>query len=314
LPRRTGLAPALFTLFRTIPVLSWTGGALAVGVAAAAAAAGWRTSYLIDVPLMAAGAALFQGLVTHAVNDLEDWRSGTDPLSPGLLSGGSRVIPRSLLSEREVWWVAVLALMAALALSALLYLRHGPVVLAVAATGVWVAVSYTLPPLRLSYRPFVGELLAGWPAVFAIIIGAFVILAGPPNPAVWAAAAIQATLSIAWVMQHHLPDVTSDLRASPTKVTTPAYFSRRWGLPAGRAVPAGYHLTAAVLSVVAGLSLHPAFLGSALLAGLGAREALATDVSSVPDITRRELRMIALTGANALFLALAFLFGGLTGS
>lgn len=307
------LARGLWTLFRLIPVLSWTGGAVAVGGAAAVAAVGWRPGLLLDLALVAAGAAALQGLVAHGVNDLTDWRSGTDPLSPGLLSGGSRVIPRRLLSEGEVSGAVWLGLAVGLASAALLYVRHGPPVLLVALVGVWSTVSYTVLPLRLAYRPFVGELAAGWPAVVAIIAGTVAVLAGWPGPAVWAAATVQATISVAWVMQHHLPDIAADLAASPVKLTTPAYFALRWGPAAARLVPAGYHLAAALESAALALFLHPVFAASALLAVAGVREAWRTDVTSVPDITRRQLRMIGLCGLSALVLAAAFLTGSLGG-
>lgn len=260
---------------------------------------------------MLAGSALFQGFVAHGVNDAEDWRSGTDILSPGLLSGGSRVIPRAWLSLGQLALTARAAGAAGLLCAALLFVRHGPVVIPVATVGLWAAVAYTAPPLRLSYRPFVGELLAGWPAVVAIIAGAAAVLSGRPSPGVWAAAAVQATISVAWVMQHHLPDVQADLMARPPKRTTPAWFARKWGPPAARLVPAGYFLLGAAGSLALGFFLHPVFFGSSLLAALAAGQALATDVASVADITARQFRMIALTGANAALLVLGFLYGGL---
>ncbi len=309
--RRGQLAAGIWTLFRFIPVLSWSVSAAAIAVAAAAGRTGWRWSYVPDGLLMLAGSALFQGLLAHGVNDLEDWRSGTDAASPGLLSGGSRVIPRQLLGRPQVATAAWVAAAAGLACAAVLYLRHGPTVILVALLGLWSATAYTLPPLRLAYRPFAGELLSGWPAVVAIIAGGAAVLSGRPTPGVWAAAAVQATFSIAWVMQHHLPDVAADLGASPPKRTTPAWFAARWGTQAARLVPAGYFLLGLAASLALGVVLHPLFLGSALLGALAAREALATDAGSVPDITAHQLRMIALVGANAALLILGLLFGGL---
>ncbi len=310
-PGAPGLVAGIWTLFRVVPVLSWSVSATLVGLAAAVGATGWRPSYLLDGLLMLAGASIFQGIVAHGVNDLEDWRSGTDPRSAGILSGGSRVIPRSLLSARQVarvtWWAVWLGL----ACAAALYARHGSVVVPVALAGLWSAVAYTQPPLRLAYHPFAGELLAGWPAVLAIVAGAYAVLAGRPGPGVWGAAAVQATLAVAWVMQHHLPDIPADLAATPPKVTTPALFARRWGLSAGRLVPAGYFAAGALLSVLLGMALHPVFFGSGVIAGLGAREAWLTDSGAVPDITRRQLRMISLVAANAALLVLGFLYGGL---
>ena len=301
----------LWTLFRFIPVLSWGVTATVMGVAAAAGTASWRLSYLGDGLLVLAGAMAFQGIVAHGLNDLADWRSGTDALSPGLLSGGSRVIPRRLLTEKQVGAAARLAAAVGLACAGVLYLRHGPAVLPVAAVALWSSIAYTQAPLRLAYLPFIGELAAGWPAVITIVVGTTVVLTGGAGPGVWAAGAVQSTLSVAWVMQHHLPDLWADLAATPPKVTTPAWVARRWGGAVARLVPAGYFLIGTALSAGLALTLHPVFWGSAALGALGAREALATDVTSVPDITRRQLKMIALTGANAALLVLGFLAGGL---
>lgn len=306
-----GRGLGLWTLFRALPVLSWSVSATAVGLAAVVGATGWRLSYLVDGLIILAGTSLFQGFVAHGLNDAEDWRSGTDILSPGLLSGGSRVIPRELLTPRQVLLTAWTAALLGLACAALLWARHGPAVLAIAAIGMWSAVAYTQPPLRLSYRPLVGELLAGLPAVTAIIAGTYLILAGRPGPAVWGAALVQAIISVAWVMQHHLPDVTVDLRADPPKVTTPAWFARTWGPPAARLVPLAYFLAAATLSAILGYLVHPVFVGPAVIAALGAREAYLTDVSSVPDITAHQLRMMALCAASAALLTLGFLYGRL---
>jgi len=308
---RPRVITGVFTLLRLVPVLSWSVSATLLGLAAAIGTLGWRPSFAWDALLVLVGTVSFQGLVAHGVNDLEDWRSGTDALSAGMLSGGSRVIPRGLLSRRQVALCAWVAAIVGLAAAAALFVLHGPAVIVVAAIAVWSAVSYTHPLLRLSYRPFVGEILAGWPAVVTIIAGAAVVLTGQAGPGVWAAAAVQATMSVAWVMQHHLPDVPADLRANPPKVTTPALAARLWGPAAARLVPAGYYLFGALGAGVLGVVLHPVFYGSVVIGLLGAREALLTDASSVPDVTRREFNMIALTGANAALLIMAFLYGGL---
>jgi 1,4-dihydroxy-2-naphthoate octaprenyltransferase len=314
-PTRTKirLGPGLWALFRFLPVLSWSAGATAVGLASAVGAVGWRPTFVLDGFLIGASTALLQGFVAHGLNDLEDWRSGTDLLSPGLLSGGSRVIPRSLLSLRQIAKAALGAAILGLVAASTLYVRHGPEVIGVAAVGFWAAVAYSRPPLRLAYRPFAGELLAGFPAVVAIIAGTHAVLAGPPGAGVWAAATLQALISVAWVMQHHLPDVPADLRAKPPKLTTPAWLALRRGQPAARLVAVSYFLAAATASSILGVILHPLFWGSAALAALGAREAYLTRATSVTDITGRQLRMIALSGAHCALLILGFLYGDLAG-
>lgn len=265
----------------------------------------------LDAGLILVGAAAFHGFVAHATNDVADWRSGTDLLSSGRLSGGSRVLPRALLAERELNLITRGALALGLGVAMVLFVRCGGVSLAVLAIAAWSSLAYTLPPFRLAYHPFVGELLAGWPAVLALVAGTTVALGGPIGAAVWGAGAVQATMCIGWLMQHHLPDIVADLAARPAKLTTPAWLFRRGGILAARWAPTGYYLAGALASVALSLLVHGAFLVSVGLGALAAFEGWRTNPLDVDDITRRQLRMIVLTAVNSVALALGFLFMGL---
>lgn len=303
----TGLA----TLFRLIPVLSWSVSAVALGLAAAVGRVGWQPAFALDAALILAGAAAFQGFVAHAANDFIDWRSGTDLLSAGQLSGGSRVLPRAWLREADLVLVTGGALLVGLGAASALFVRRGEVALVVAAVAAWSSLAYTLPPFRLAYRPLVGELGAGWPAVLTLVVGTAAALSGEVGAAVWGAGALQATMCVGWLMHHHLPDVAADLAARPTKLTTPAWLFRYFGPRAARLPAAGYYLSGALGGTVLGILVHPLFLASAVLSGLAAAEGLRTDPLDVGDITRRQLRMMAFTAANALVLAWGFLVSGL---
>jgi len=83
---------------RVIPVLLWSFSAITLGTALAADGGtlhGWY--YLGAVTL----GLLIQGLIAHCVNELEDWRSGTDRHdSPRVISGGSKVLVAGLLTTR----------------------------------------------------------------------------------------------------------------------------------------------------------------------------------------------------------------------
>src|SRR5699024_11495041 len=61
-----------------------------------------------------------------------------------------------------VKWIAILLLIIAGAMAILN--RYDLTILIV--VGVWAAYSYSLPPLQLSYRPFFGEWLSLFPAIF----------------------------------------------------------------------------------------------------------------------------------------------------
>src|SRR5699024_12042021 len=81
--------------------------------------------------------------------------------------------------------------------------------------GVWAAVSYSLPPLQLSYRPFLGEWLSLFPSIlFLGLAGPWLMLNQIP---MWAVqnAVINALICMAWVMVHHIPDLEADQKAEP---------------------------------------------------------------------------------------------------
>jgi 1,4-dihydroxy-2-naphthoate octaprenyltransferase len=320
----------LARLVRWAAVTSWVGGGIGVGLGAAlgpwarpiaAPSTGEPVAVRgvspLDVALIIAAGLLLQGLAAHAFNDREDWRSGTDPASPGLLSGGSKAVPRGLLSATHLTWAG----WAALALAALLALyftwRTGPGALLLWSVASWAATAYSLPPLRLAYRPFLGEWLAAWPAVTASAAGTFYLLTGRFSPLVLAAGGVHGLVCLGWLMQHHLPDLQADLAAEPVKLTTPAWLYRRGlsdGGPLAREraatlarLPAVAYFSLAALGSV-GLATVPglgrAFWAPALLGTLGALLASQGRLEDLAEMTRWEELLILLSVIEALALAL----------
>src|SRR3989304_3618966 len=112
-------ALGVFLEFRLIPVLLWSFTAVILGTALAFHETGildWRW-FLATLAI----ATLVQGFETHAVNEIYDWKSGTDRADvPRALSGGSKVLNRGLLTIRELW--VVFAVSSALVLLLTLYL------------------------------------------------------------------------------------------------------------------------------------------------------------------------------------------------
>src|SRR4029079_5737663 len=81
------------------PVLLWSFSAITLGTALGGGSdvQGWY--YLGAVAL----GVLIQGVLAHTVNELEDWRSGTDRhASPRIISGGSKVLIAGLLTPRAL--------------------------------------------------------------------------------------------------------------------------------------------------------------------------------------------------------------------
>lgn len=188
-------------------------------------------SYLFFILLVLSFAAIvIHGGLTHLFNDYADHLSGTDELSPAILSGGSRLIQKKLITPESVYkigkWISISLIMIALIMAIINRLELSILIL----IGVWAAYSYSLPPLRLSYRPFLGEWLSLFPAIFFLgLAGPWIILETIP---LWAYqnAGINALVCMGWVMVHHIPDITADQKSKPMKKTSVVWFVNKFGL------------------------------------------------------------------------------------
>lgn len=206
--------------------------------------------YLIFMLLfLSVAATIVHGALTHVFNDYADFLSGTDAHSPALLSGGSRLIQKGLVRPRVMWqfgkWLALSLLV--IAVLTLFLNRYELAILIV--IGVWAAVSYSLPPLQLSYRPFLGEWLSLFPSLFFLgLAGPWIMLDHIP---LWSVqnAVINALVCMAWVMVHHIPDINADRMATPVKRTSVVWFVDTFGLSFAR-VPALLYLSMAALFAI----------------------------------------------------------------
>ncbi|MCP3031655.1 prenyltransferase [Halobacillus sp. A1] len=180
--------------------------------------------------LLVLGAFIIHGVLTHILNDYVDHLSGTDEHSPAILSGGSRVIQTGYITSDKLWkigqFLIVLLLVTIITFTALSFYKLA-ILLSI---GLWGAISYSLPPLQLSYRPFLGEWLSTFPSVlFLGLAGAWLTLDHLPE---WVLqnAVINALFCIAWVMVHHIPDLEADKKAIPVKQTSVVWSVEKFGI------------------------------------------------------------------------------------
>lgn len=294
------------SLFRFIPVLAWSISAIALGAGLALRHSGWtgaRFSYLF---LLVFIVSMFQGLASHAFNDFYDWKSGTDRYSKGILSGGTCVLKNGFFQAGHLQIIGWVSLIAGIAGGLYLVWVFGLFILVLLLVGIWSTVAYTAPPIRLCYHPLAGEWLGAWPAMIASTIGTFFILTGTVTNLAVAGALLHATFSVAWLMQHHLPDIEADLRAQPCKMTTVALVSKYWGTSRTKYVVTGYFGLVVILGLLFGFNLNPVFYGSVIfgLACIGL--AVNTNPSDIRHITSRQVCMIFLSVGHAFSLAAVF--------
>jgi 1,4-dihydroxy-2-naphthoate octaprenyltransferase len=289
---------ALYTLIRVVPVLSWGISSSLVGLGFAYTEnknISWITYSLILLLI-----TLIHGVVSHAYNDREDWLSGTDQQSPGILSGGSGVVAQGQYSPGDLLWVGRAALLLVLLIAGYFLWCFGPTILIFLAVAVWSALAYSCAPLRLAYHPLTGEWLCAFPAVFASVVGTFYVLTGTLKPVVLVAGGIHALLAIGLLMHHHISDISSDLQATPCKLTTVALVGSTLGMQSTPLVELLYFLLALLLGVVGGIFFHPVFWIT-VPAALGCMAAALTTIpEDIISITNKEYLLYWLIISDAV--------------
>jgi 1,4-dihydroxy-2-naphthoate octaprenyltransferase len=278
---------------RVIPVLLWSFSALTVGTALAARGRPLEVWYYVGA---AALGALIQGLLAHCVNEVADWRSGTDRHpSPRVISGGSKVIAAGLLSERALLATFAGAFLATTVLGLALVAARGLVVLPFGLVGVAGAILYTVPPVRAAYRPFAGEAIA-FVCLADCVVGAHVLQGGRAlDAAALATAVAVAAYAVGMLMVHHYLDSDADRLATPPKVTSIV----RLGLRNGRRYAIGWCVVALVAALV-GAASEPRLLPLVAGYAIGLSAHLRCRPDDVESVTKNELAIIFSGIAAAL--------------
>jgi 1,4-dihydroxy-2-naphthoate octaprenyltransferase len=293
------------TLFRAMPVITYSGTLVIINGALA-----WDhgADYIKAAPLLLLGMFVINGFMAHSLNDIQDWHTGTDKVSPGILSGGSKVLKRGLLLEKDLKVIAGIAVVLALAIALYLYSLRGPLVIAAVLAGMAITWAYTNPPLRLAYHPFLGELIGLGLSGLLISTTSYFVMTGAFSSKALLASAIQIFMLLGWIILHHIPDIGADLSASPVKLTTPAFFYRRWGRHSAKIPSVMYFLIAYVIGVWAGFYSDYIFLTMAASALICALVASVTKVDDIKDVTQKHL----ITTYVIILNSLAFSFMLLT--
>jgi 1,4-dihydroxy-2-naphthoate octaprenyltransferase len=281
---------------RVIPVLLWSFSALTVGTALAAHGRDLQVWYYVGAVVLG---ALIQGLLAHSVNEIADWRSGTDRHpSPRMISGGSKVILAGLMGERALMATFGAAFLATTVLGLTLVAARGIVVLPFGVVGVAGAILYTLPPVRAAYRPFAGEAIA-FICLADCVVGAHVLQGGRAVDGTTLATAVAvAAYAVGMLMVHHYLDYDADRTATPPKVTSIV----RLGLAGGRRYAIGWCVLA-LMAAMAGSVAEPRLLPLVAGYAIGLLAHLRCRPDDVESVTKNELAIIFAGIAAALSAA-----------
>lgn len=297
----TRTARGIFLELRLIPVLLWSYTAVALGTGLAFMESGRFDVGWFGVAL--ALGVLIQGFTTHAVNEIYDWRSGTDRhASARALSGGSKVITSGLLDERALWALFWAASGAVALLAAFVGIARAPWLVLVIMLGFGIGVAYTLPPVATSYRPFAGEWLGGFPGVLLAGVGAYGIQSLTLTWTLIVALAAHACVCTAMLVMHGYLDAAADATSVPRKATVLHALGPGGTVRYATAIAA----VGAALYMILALRSHPAFLVGAVFTIPAVAVHALTKPWDLHSVTRNELKIIQLGIAAGTGTAVAF--------
>lgn len=283
-------------LARPVPLVTWCASTVILGWVNAPR---YRPGWPVALVIVLIGGILLQGYITHGLNDLYDWHSGTDQTTPGVISGGSHVLRHGLLTTGQMWRVVIVATLASVVLLAVLANWRGALLAVLGAIALISAAAYSVPPLRFCYRPLAGEWLGIFPPIVCGTLAAGFAVSEQWSPLLLAVALIQGVVCVASVMEHHLVDVDSDWAASPQKRTSPAFWQRAVGRPGGE-VALAYQLTALCLSLGAALAVAPRIWWSVVVVAAGVVVISQTKSGDHRDELRRDILLKSLAVIHAL--------------
>lgn len=290
-------------LLRFLPVLSWSISAIALGFSVVANQQGVGSVNFLHLILIILSATLLQGLIAHAYNDIEDWESETDQLSNGILSGGSKVIPNGIFTREDLHLIATRSIVVLCGIAFYFLMKVGPAVMIFLLLGLWASLAYSCEPLKLAYRPLLGEWLCAWPAMVACTVGtSFILSNGRWFLQSLFLGMLHATFSITWLMMHHVPDMDADLRGRPQKWTTVAYLKAKRGWTGVSWIMQAYLGTALGLAMLNSLYLQKMqiIIVSGSLIAVILYAIRNTRWMEVEAVTRTEIWTIIITMANVV--------------
>ena len=208
------IAKGLFMEIRILPVLVWAFTAILVGTVLAFVETG--VFHLWNFFLAMVIACLVQAYPTHAANEIVDWLSGTD--AEGF--GGSKVVREGLLTVRDLKIILLGSMAVVIALASVVILTINFNLIWFGIVGIAASLFYSLPPLKLGYKPFVGEWVGGFVGVFVAVTGSYYIQVSTLSLEAIVTGIALGICDVAIMEMFHTVDYQADKAAVPQKRTT----------------------------------------------------------------------------------------------
>lgn len=201
-------------LFRLKPTVAWSFCGLLLGISVAINEYGFGLNWLYLVVAILP-VVLLQGFVAHAVNDLEDEEvdKNTDMKSTNRF----KVLISGIASRKDLIIIASAFLIITLYAALFLFIKLGYLILVFYVVGLYAALCYSLPPLKLGWKPY-AEWTIVLPVLVTLVVAVNYVATGHLSFLAFVIGILFALFNIVWFLVSRMMDYDADKAAG--KITT----------------------------------------------------------------------------------------------
>lgn len=193
-------------LFRWKPVLAWTVSGVLLGLGTAIYESGFNLNYFYLL-LSFVVVIIIQAFLAHAVNDLVD--EEVDKNAKIRETGRVKVLIEGIMNRKDLMLVSFVSLLFIVGVMIYLTYNLGYFIPILVSVGVYAALGYSLPPLKLGWRPF-SELTIVLPALTTLVVGVNFVLTGNLSLLAFLVGLVFAFANIVWFMLSRAQDAPID--------------------------------------------------------------------------------------------------------
>ncbi len=201
-------------LFRAKPTIAWSFCGILLGISVAINEYGFGLDWLyLAVAILPI--VLLQGFVAHAVNDLED--EEVDKNTDMKATNRFKVLISGIASRKDLIIIAFTFFIITLCSALFLFIKLGVMILVFYVIGLYAALCYSLPPLKLGWRPY-AEWTVVLPVLVTLVVAVNYVATGYLSYLAFIIGILFALFNIIWFLVSRLMDYEADKKAG--KITT----------------------------------------------------------------------------------------------
>lgn len=204
----------LYKLFRFKPTIAWSVCGILLGIAVAINEYGtdlnWLYLALVLIPIIA-----IQGIIAHAVNDLEDEEVDRNTDMKG--TNRFKVLVSGIASRGDLMFLSLFLIGITAAVAVNLYLVLGFPIIVFYSIALYAALGYSLPPLKLGWKPY-SEWTVVLPVLVTLVVSVNYIATGELSYLAFIVGILFSLFNIIWFLVSRMMDYRPDKEAC--KITT----------------------------------------------------------------------------------------------